>query len=171
MPPLVKRTLVTALRVWLGVAWLVPGLAKVRDAAWTGADAGAAVAAFAQDAVAKAAGANPAVHAWYAEFLEGVVIPNAALFGHLVAWAEVLVGAALVLGAFTGFAALIAALMNVNYLLAGAIGVNPLLLAVALLILVGIEQAEPFGVDGVLRPRVEEAAGKGVKTLKERTAL
>lgn len=161
-----KRTLFTALRVWLGFQWLEAGLHKVGAAAWTGANAGAAVAGFANGAIAKAAGDNPAVQAWYADFLEAVVIPNAAAFGYLVAWGEVFVGIGLILGVFTGFAALAGALMNINFLLAGTVSTNPILLVAAIAVLAAIEYAEAFGIDWYLRPRVEVAADKGLKRLK-----
>jgi uncharacterized membrane protein YphA (DoxX/SURF4 family) len=41
-----------------------------------------------------------------------------------VSWGETLVGVGLILGAFTGIAALFGSLMNMNYLLAGAVSIN-----------------------------------------------
>src|SRR5690606_32166609 len=100
-----KRLLFGAVRVWLGWQWLQAGLHKVGAPAWTGEDAGTAVARFVNGALAKAAGENPVVQGWYASFLERFVVPNTKLFGHLVAYGELLVGIGLILGAFTGFAA------------------------------------------------------------------
>ena len=163
---LAKRLFFTALRIWLGFQWLEAGLHKVGEAAWTGSSAGAAVAGFARGAIAKAAGENPTVQAWYAEFLENVVLPNAAAFGYLVAWGEVFVGLGLILGVFTGFAAFAGAFMNINFLLAGTVSTNPILLIAAIVVLVGIEYAEHFGIDWYLRPRVEDVADKSLKRLK-----
>jgi len=56
--------------------------------------------------------------AWYKSFLLNTAIPNAHLFGWLVAWGEFLVGIAFLLGALTRLAAAAALFMNLNYLLA-----------------------------------------------------
>jgi len=165
-----KRLLFGAVRVWLGWQWLQAGLHKVGAPAWTGAEAGAAVARFVNGAIAKAAGENPVVQAWYANFLERFVVPNTKLFGHLVAYGELLVGIGLILGAFTGFAALAGAFMNLNFLLAGTISSNPILLTAAFIVIAGINYAEYYGLDNYLRPRVEHAAIEGVKKLKMRIA-
>src|SRR5690606_40540407 len=109
-----KRLLFGVVRVWLGWQWLQAGIHKVGAPAWTGENAGAAVAGFVNGAIAKAAGENPVVQGWYASFLENFVLPNTKLFGYLVAYGEVLVGIGLILGAFTGFAALAGAFMNLR---------------------------------------------------------
>lgn len=165
-----KRIAFSLLRVWLGFQWLEAGLHKVGQAAWTGENAGAAVAGFARGAIAKAVGDNPAVQSWYADFLEGFVLPNAARFGPLVAWGEVLVGVGLILGAFTGFAALAGAFMNLNFMLAGTTSTNPILYTAAILVLIGIEYAQYYGVDAYLRPTVERTAGEGIKRIRHRFA-
>jgi len=48
---------------------------------------------------------------FFRPFLEGVVLPNAGLFAFLVAWGELLVGIALVIGLATRYAAVAGALM------------------------------------------------------------
>lgn len=164
----IKRFLFSALRIWLGIQWLEAGLHKVGEPAWTGANAGAAVRGFANGAIAKAAGENPTVQAWYADFLAGVVVPNAKLFGFLVAYGELLVGVGLILGIFTGFAATSGAMMNLSFLLAGTISSNPILLTAAMLVLMGLKYAEYFGVDANVRPKVETAAETGIKRLRGR---
>ena len=91
------------MRVWLGWQWLDAGLRKVSGRRMDERTAaGAAVAGFANGAIAKAAGENPVVQGWYANFLEAWVLPNSKFFGYLVAYGEVLVGIGLILGAFTG---------------------------------------------------------------------
>lgn len=165
-----KRLLFGAVRVWLGWQWLEAGLHKVGAAAWTGENAGAAVAGFARGAIAKSVGESPVVQGWYANFLEGFVLPNSTLFGYLVAYGEVLVGIGLILGAFTGFAALAGALMNLNFMLAGTLSSNPILYTAAFIVIAGVNYAEYYGLDTYLRPRVEHAASAGVKKLKMRFA-
>ncbi len=45
------------------------------------------------------------VQEWYAIIVRDVFIPNAALFSYLMAFGELLVGIALILGIFTRFSA------------------------------------------------------------------
>lgn len=165
-----KRIAFAILRIWLGVQWFEAGIHKVGAATWTGENAGAAVAGFARGAIAKAVGDNPAVQGWYADFLEGFVLPNAARFGPLIAWGEVLVGVGLIVGAFTGFAALAGAFMNLNFMLAGTTSTNPILYTAAIVIIMGIEYAEYFGLDTYIRPTVERTAEEGLKRLRHRFA-
>lgn len=164
----IKRILFTALRVWLGFQWLDAGIGKVGSPAWTGANAGAAVTGFAQGAIAKAAGESPTVQAWYAGFLESFVVPNAGLFGYLVAWGEVLVGLGLIVGAFTGFAAVAGALMNLNFMLAGTLSSNPVLYTASVVLLFGLAYAQYYGVDAYLRPRVDQAAQERIERIRMR---
>ncbi len=163
-----KRVLFSLLRVWLGVQWLEAGLHKVGTPAWTGENAGAAVAGFAKGAIAKAAGESPTVASWFASFLDTVVVPNATLFGYMVAWGEVLAGIGLILGVFTGFAAVGAGLMNLMFMLAGTLSSNPILYTAAFLVLIGIKYAEYFGLDAIMRPKVEHVAEEGVKWMRGR---
>lgn len=163
-----KRVLFSLLRVWLGIQWLQAGIGKVGAPAWTGENAGAAVAGFANGAIAKAAGENPTVQSWFAGFMEAAVLPNATLFGYLVAYGEVLAGVGLILGIFTGFAAAGAALMNLSFLLAGTLSTNPILYTAAFLVLIGLKYAQYYGVDAVMRPKVEMAAEESIKKVRGR---
>ena len=88
------------IRFYLGALWLVAGWEKLTDPAglWVGSKAGAAVAGFAQGAIAQTTGEHPQVTGWYASFLKDVVVPNAALFSYLVTFGEVLVGLGLIFG-------------------------------------------------------------------------
>jgi len=59
--------------------------------------------------------------------IQHVVLPNAGLFSFLVTWGEVAVGVGLLLGILTEIAAGFGVLMNLNYLLAGTVSINPIL--------------------------------------------
>jgi thiosulfate dehydrogenase [quinone] large subunit len=72
--------------------------------------------AFHPKRVAEFAADNPI--GWYKEFLQQTVLPHAKLFAMLQAVGEVVVGIGLVLGLFTGLAALIGLLLSLNYGLA-----------------------------------------------------
>ncbi len=139
-------------RLWAGWQWLAAGLEKVRDPAWVGAHAGTALRGFAHGALGKATGAHPDVQAWYAWFLQHVVIPHAGVFGYAVALGELLVGIALVLGLLTGIAAFFGAFMNMNYLLAGTVSTNPLLLVAAVLLVLAWRIAGWWGLDRWVLP-------------------
>ncbi len=134
-------------RLYLGYEWLSAGWGKVTDPAWTGATSGSALTGFVNGAIGKATGAHPAVQGWYADFLKGWVVPNSALFAHLVAYGEVLVGLALIMGALTGIAAFFGIVMNANYLLAGAVSTNPILAFLAIFIVLAWRNAGWIGLD------------------------
>ncbi|MFS8571303.1 MAG: DoxX family membrane protein [Thermaerobacter sp.] len=140
------------LRVWLGWGWLQAGMGKVGSPAWTGEQAGAAVAGFVARALERAGGDHPDVPGWYAWFLENVVLNNAAVFGHLVAYGEVLVGAALILGCLTGIAAFFGTFMNMAFLLAGTVSSNPIYFAVGTWLVLAWRNAGWYGLDRWVLP-------------------
>lgn len=140
------------LRVWLGWGWLQAGLGKISSPAWTGENAGAAVAGFARGALERMAGDHPDVQWWYGRFLENVVIPNAKVFGFLVAWGEVLVGIALILGLFTGIAAFFGTFMNLAFLLGGAVSTNPIYFVVGTWLVLAWRNAGWLGLDRWVLP-------------------
>ena len=145
------------LRVYVGYEWIDAGYEKVFGAGanvWVGADAGAALKGFAAGALKKTAGDHPDVQAWYADFLQAVVVPNAGLFARLVAAGELLVGVALVLGALTGIAAFFGVVMNANYLLAGTVSSNPILIILGALLMLAWRNAGWIGLDRWLLPAI-----------------
>ncbi len=151
------------LRFWLASVWLTAGWGKVfgsRASAWVGDQAGAAVTGFLKGALAKSTGDNPEVQAWYASFIYEVALPNAKLFGYLVAYGELLVGLALLVGLFTRFAALMGVVMNLAYLFAGTSSQNPqMLLAQAAIVFAGVA-AGYYGLDRYMLPAIRERLGR-----------
>lgn len=91
---------------------------------------------------------------WYAWFIQNVALPNASLFSHLVAFGEVAVGIALILGLFTGIAAFFGGLMNANFLLAGTVSSNPVLFILATWLVLGWRVAGWLGLDRWVLPRL-----------------
>ncbi len=140
------------LRLWLAWKWLEAGLGKVQNPAWVGPNAGGAIQGFVKGALAKTSGEHADVPGWYAWFLTHVVQPNASLWSHLVAFGEVAVGIALVLGIFTGIAAFFGGFMNFNYLLSGTVSTNPMMFLVAGLLVLAWKTAGWLGVDRFLLP-------------------
>lgn len=95
---------------------------------------------------------------WYADFLKGFVIPNANWFGYFVAYGELFVGIALVVGVLTHIGAISGFFLNLNFWLAsgyaGGSGgsVNIAMATVAVLVLVS-PAATWFSVDRWLAER------------------
>ena len=152
-------------RLWLGYEWLVAGMEKVfgeGSAAWVGPKAGAAVTGFLKGAIAKsplaegfdpAKNPHPQVQEWYATLVQNVFLPNATLFSYLVAFGELLIGIALIVGIVTHFAALMGVLMTLAYLFAGTTSTNPQLLVVRLtIVLAGGAAVGYYGLDRFARP-------------------
>lgn len=140
------------LRVYVGWQWLNAGWGKVTSPAWTGDLAGTALTGFLTKALEKTQGAHPDVSGWYAAFIKDVALPNAELFSMMVAYGELLVGIALVFGAFTGIAAFFGAFMNMNFLFAGAVSTNPFLFLIELFLVLAWRTAGWLGLDSVLLP-------------------
>jgi thiosulfate dehydrogenase (quinone) large subunit len=140
------------LRLYAGWQWLNAGWGKIGADAWTGDNAGAAVSGFVRGALEQAGGARPNVQGWYAWFLENVVLPNAGVWGYIIAWGEFLVGLALILGALTGIAAFFGVFMNMNYLLSGTVSTNPILLVIGILLILAWKTAGWWGLDRWILP-------------------
>lgn len=137
-------------RMYVGAEWLLAGWEKVLSPAW--GTSGKALSGFVAGALAKTSGANPAVQGWYASFLHDFVLPNAGLFSFLVTWGEVAVGLGILLGILTGIAAGFGVLMNLNYLLAGTVSVNPILGMVGLFLVFSWRVCGWIGLDRWLLP-------------------
>jgi thiosulfate dehydrogenase [quinone] large subunit len=142
------------LRLWLGVEWVLAGLSKIGNPAWTGSEAGAALIGFIHGLLDRTSDSTSTVQSWYTGFLEGTILPNAALWSNLIAWAELLIGVILVLGFFTWIASFLSGVMSFNYLLAGVIGLDPYMLLVAILLLLAWRTAGWLGLDRWMMPAV-----------------
>ena len=140
------------LRLYVGYQWLIAGWEKLQNPVWFGSKAGVAITGFAMGALKKTAGEHPDVSGWYGMFLKDVVIPNAAIFSYMVTLGEIAVGIGLILGLFTGIAAFFGAFMNMNYLFAGTVSINPLLFLLELLLILAWRVAGWYGVDRFLLP-------------------
>ena len=138
------------LRVWLGYEWLVAGLHKVTDSTWV--NGGAALQGFWTGAIQiPAEGRPPIAFGWYREFIAFMLEREwYTWFAPMVAWGEVIIGVALIVGAFVGLAALFGALMNWNYIMAGSASSNGLLLIVAILLVLAWKTAGYLGADYIL---------------------
>lgn len=140
------------LRVYVGWIWLEAGWGKIMSPLWTGDKAGVALTGFIEKALTKTVGAHPDVSGWYATWLKDVILPNADIFTYVVAYGEFLVGLGLILGAFTGIAAFFGAFMNMSFLFAGAISVNPIMVLIQLFLILAWRVAGWFGLDRYILP-------------------
>jgi thiosulfate dehydrogenase (quinone) large subunit len=154
-------------RVYVGYQWLTAGFDKLTGYSITVGDTfgthvgnswiftshlGAPIQGFAQSGIAQATGAHPGVQGWFAWFLQNVVIPGSGFFAYLVTFGEVLVGLGLILGVLTGIAAFFGVFMNMNFLLAGAVSINPIIGGLAIFLVLAWRVAGYWGVDRWLLP-------------------
>jgi thiosulfate dehydrogenase [quinone] large subunit len=135
------------IRLYVGYEWLVAGWDKIINPAWVGSKAGTALSGFLNNSISLTTGAHPAVQAWYASFLKYAILPIAGFWSYVVAFGEVLVGVGLILGIFTGIAAFFGFFMNMNYLLAGSISTNPVLLFLSIFLVLAWKTAGWWGLD------------------------
>jgi thiosulfate dehydrogenase [quinone] large subunit len=140
------------LRLYVGWKWLSAGWGKLHNPAWTGSKAGSAIAGFVSHALTETGGAHPNVEGWYSWFLQHAVLTYPAAWSYLVSCGELLVGVALIVGIFTGIAAFFGSFMNMNYLLAGTVSVNPILFVGAILLMLAWKTAGWWGLDRWLLP-------------------
>lgn len=141
-------------RVYVGWEWLSAGWHKLGAPAWTGDSAGAAVTGFLKGALAKTAGDHPDVSAWYASFVQNVALPNAETISYLVVWGEIAIGIALLLGIFVGIAAFFGTFMNLNFLFAGTVSTNPILLLLQMFLILAWRIAGWYGLDRWVLPKI-----------------
>ena len=146
-------------RVYVGWVWLAAGWAKVTNPAWVGADAGAAVSGYLRGALARADADPPTVSSWYAWLVDNVFLPNATAMSYMVAFGEVLVGLALILGLLVGLSAFFAGFMNANFLLAGTLSTNPAMFILATWLVLAWRVAGYYGLDYWVLPLVGAPRG------------
>jgi thiosulfate dehydrogenase [quinone] large subunit len=140
------------LRLYVGWEWLKAGWGKLNNPAWIGSKAGTALTGFVSGSLQQTGGAHPNVQGWYAWFLQHLVQPYTVFWSYLVTFGELLVGIALILGIFTGIAAFFGSFMNMNYLLAGSVSVNPVLLMLATILVLAWKTAGWWGLDRWVLP-------------------
>jgi thiosulfate dehydrogenase [quinone] large subunit len=158
-----------AARLWLGYEWLNAGYQKLwgseNAAFWNGG--GAAVKGFATSGIAgSATGKGGASYGWWAGFLHNFVVPNSSWIAKLVALSEVAIGVLLIIGLFTGAAALAGLVLNLVYMFSGSAGVNPAYAIVALLLVLAWRNAGYIGLDRFALPRVSRLVHHGNRVEK-----
>ena len=102
---------IVLLRVYTGVFFVYHGIGKLR-----GDDFTSGLENFVTSHLESS-------FSFYRPFLESVILPNNALFAVLVAWGELAIGLALILGLATRYAAFFGAFMVLNFWFARGLGV------------------------------------------------
>lgn len=135
-----------AVRLYLGYEWLQAGLHKLTPA-WL--DGGMALKGFWERAIIVPDEGRPTIaFGWYRDFIEFMLGAEAyTWFGPLIVYGEILVGIALIVGAFVGISAFFGALMNWNFIMAGAASTNAVLFTLAILLMMAWKVAGYIGLD------------------------
>jgi len=149
-------------RLYLGWEWTVAGWEKITNPAgtWVGDKAGVALSGFLQGSLKKTAefcppapaACHPDVTSWYAWFTTNVALPNAQVLSYMVAYGELLVGVALILGFLVGWSAFFAIFMNLNFMLAGSLSVNTTWFMLGLGLVLAWRIAGHIGLDYYVLP-------------------
>lgn len=137
-------------RVWLGWQWVDASMHKISNPAWT--VTGEALKGFWMGALKT--DPKPVIYfEWYRQFIQFMVDTQSYVwFAKLVAFGELAIGVALILGAFVGVAAFFGAFMNWNFIMAGTASSNPMLLVIAILLILAWKTAGYYGLDRFLLP-------------------
>lgn len=139
-------------RLYIGYTWLSSGIGKLSNEAWM---SGMALKGFWERAVLiPDAPAKPAItFDWYRAFIQGMLDSGSyTWFAKFVVAGEILIGAALILGLFTGIAAFFGGFMNWNFMMAGTASSNPVLFLLSILLILAWKTAGWLGLDHWVLP-------------------
>jgi thiosulfate dehydrogenase [quinone] large subunit len=126
------------LRIWLGYQWIEASLSKISNPAWV-----------------------QTAFAWYRSFIQFLLDSHAyTWFAKLIAYGELLVGIALVIGMFTGIVAFLGGFMNWNYIMAGSASTNGFMFAIAVGLILAWKIAGYIGADYFLLPLIGTPWGR-----------
>jgi thiosulfate dehydrogenase (quinone) large subunit len=142
---ILARVSLTLLRVYLGIVFLLTAAIRLQS------DSTPEFGHFIQEVAMER---SPD---FYRDFLEEIVLPNAALFGLLATWGSVLLGSLLVLGLLTRLSAAAALLLALNCMLAKAAWREPwnseaAYAAISLALMIGAA-GRTWGLDTLLAKR------------------
>ena len=157
----------TIVRIFVGYQWLDAGLHKFSNPAWT--ETGEALKGYWLNAVAIPEAGRPAISFdWYRSFLQGMLDSGAyTWFAKLIVAGEILIGVALIIGAFVGIAAFFGAFMNWNFIMAGSASTNGLLLVLAVFLVLAWKVAGYYGADYYLLSKLGTPWGRRKTAVRE----
>jgi len=138
------------LRLFLGWEWLEAGLHKFSDPAWM--SGGTALMKYWERGMQMKPKPVIAID-WYRSFIQLLLDSGAyTWFSKIVVFSELLIGIALILGAFTAIAAFVGGFMNWNFIMAGSASTNGLLFAIATWLVLAWRTSGWIGLDRWLLP-------------------
>jgi thiosulfate dehydrogenase [quinone] large subunit len=140
------------IRVWLGYQWISAASGKIGNPGWT--ETGESLKVFWERAVAIPETGRPAISFdWYRGFLQMMLDADAyTWFAKVIAYSELLIGVALIIGAFVGLAAFASGFLNWNFMMAGSASTNPLLFVAAVGLILAWKVGGYLGADRYLLP-------------------
>lgn len=140
------------LRIWVGYKWVDAALHKIDNPAWV--QTGEALKGFWMGAVQIPAEGRPAIaFDWYRNFLQFLLDAQAyTWFAKVIAYGELLIGIALILGLFTGIAAFFGGFMNWNFIMAGSASTNGMMFLVSVVLVMAWKIAGYIGLDYFVLP-------------------
>lgn len=138
-------------RVYLGWEWLQAGLHKWSPAWLNG---GEALKGFWEGATVIPESGRPSIaYDWYRSFILFLLDTESYVwFAKIIVVGEILIGIALILGAFVGISAFFGGLLNWNFVMAGAASTNAVLFTLAILLMLAWKVAGYIGLDYYLLP-------------------
>lgn len=137
-------------RLYMAYTWITSGFGKLTGTGWI--DGGASLKGFWTRAIA--IDPKPVItFDWYRAFIQFMLDSGAYVwFAKLVVAGELLIGFALLLGAFTGIAAFFGGFMNWNFMMAGTTSINPVFFTLSVLLIMAWKTAGYWGLDRYLLP-------------------
>jgi thiosulfate dehydrogenase [quinone] large subunit len=149
------------IRLYVGWQWLESGWGKITGGVWAG---GEPLRGFWTNAVQIPESGRPTIaYDWYRQFLQFMLDQGwYTWFAGLIMWSELLIGVALILGAFTGIAAFAGGFMNWNFIMAGSASINGFLLVLAVVLILAWKVAGWYGLDRWLLPAIGVPWQRGV---------
>jgi thiosulfate dehydrogenase [quinone] large subunit len=150
------------IRLYLGYEWISASLHKMTPEWLNG---GAALKGFWTNAIKiPETGKPPIAFDWYRSFIAFMLDSGAYIwFAKVIAFGELLIGIGLIVGAFVGIAAFFGALLNWNFIMAGAASTNAVLFTLAILLMLAWKIAGYYGVDYYLLPLLGTPWPSGLK--------
>ncbi len=138
------------MRLYLAYSWLTSGVGKLSNPGWM--ETGVSLKNFWANAL-KMEPRPVITFEWYRDFIQYLFDMQAwTWFAKLIVIGEVAVGFFLLLGAFTGIAAVFGGFLNWNFMMAGTASSNPLLFFFAVLLVMAWKTAGYWGADRFLLP-------------------